>query len=344
MKNRGLYIGLLILLTGFVACRPEPYGPCLPVSRFRMDVDTSMPGDGAPVYERDRAVLMLPDGFEGRARGSGPMAIYFHSGGGGVYSADSEAEGAVIVKYLLSKGYAVLSTAGLPASYAARKEIDSHRTVGSYITHRSILTAYADVMGRFDRLSGECFLYANSGGGASALNLVNLSDIPISAFCGVSPLLSMEHNAWTMSFSFPGDGPYPVLQGRASLSRIYGMKPFATLQELTGAVYEKEKVGIWDPYDYCLNQTGEPLRAPCLIFNPRGDNQVSRALLDEFALQMNAREGGFKITVSDEEEQGAHNVPPNPVIVGHFEFCGETLPLNLTSELIYNFFEEHRRQ
>lgn len=315
----------------------EPSKPDVDYHYFKLSVNTAREGDDKP--ETDIGIIILPDNYSETGTPT-PLVIYCHSGGGSVAEGSSEAQNEIIVKYLLSKGYAIVSVAGMPVEYSTRLDIDHQRTVGSFVAHRAYSEGYNYAIEHFNFRQDGCFVLCNSNGGLSMLNLHNLTDIPILAMSGICPLLSIELNGWHVKSGSTRPEGFRSYQNRANIIRIFGMRPVTTQEELENAIYEKDKVGQYDPYDYCFEHKEMGMKAPLLIFNPAADKTVLREHAKKMAMEMNAR-GGAQITLSDVEEYGGHGVFPNPIIVGEFSFRQEKLSVNLTTELIYKFFEEH---
>ena len=86
------------------------------IVRFQVDVETDPNGLGGYNVEPDWCVLMLPE--NNRIMQDIPLVIYCHSGGGTVSSSGSEPENNDFTRYFVSRGCAVLCTAGMPESYS----------------------------------------------------------------------------------------------------------------------------------------------------------------------------------------------------------------------------------
>ena len=84
------------------------------IVRFQVDVETDPNGRGGYNVEPDWCVLMLPE--NNRIMQDIPLVIYCHSGGGTVSSSGSEPENNDFTRYFVSRGCAVLCTAGMPES------------------------------------------------------------------------------------------------------------------------------------------------------------------------------------------------------------------------------------
>lgn len=267
------------------------------------------------------------------------LVIYCHSGGGIVTDKSSEAENVDFAQYLVSKGYAVLDMGGMPITYAHRLKIDPGRTVGSHISLRSMIKGYQYVIDNFDIAKDGCFLFGSSNGGLLASNIINLTKIPVLAQSGVAPLLSIENNAWNIASGPVFVSDFTSYQNRANIIRIYGMRDVRDQTELLAAKYEKEKVGIYDPFDYCINQSTGRYRTPYLIFTFKEDASVFYYIARQFSDEMKKR--GSNIVISDIEEYGGHNVPANPIIVGDYNYMGEKKPLKLTVKTVGDFFDSY---
>lgn len=341
--SKSIHFFALVLIVGVLCmCSQKEYDEKFEegmenIIRFQIDVNTA-PLDTPDniILEKDWAVLILPKSYQEKGVAC-RMVIYCHSGGGTVSDKGSEAENMDIVKYLVSQGYAILSVAGMPESYSRRLKIDQGRTVGSPVSLRSAVEAYNVVISRYNIKQDGCFLFCNSNGGLQAGNIVNLSDIPILGQSGIAPLVSTELNAWFVSSSSLFEGEFSKYQVRSNIGRIFGMKKASTLEELQNLSYEKEKVGIYDPFDYSINQTTEKYRVPYLIFAFKKDVTIFYNIIEEFAIKLNAR--GSNIVFGDTEEYGGHNVQGVPVVVGNFNYMGTVYDLRLTIKKTFEFFK-----
>lgn len=309
------------------------------IERFAIQVSTNpIGGDEQSNLETDWGVLILPIGYSKENSNKTRLVIYCHSGGGTVTDKTSEAESVDIVQYLVSQGYAVMSMQGMPATYAERLHIDLCRTVGSHISLRSIKIGYRYILRKYNIARDGCFVFSNSNGGLMASNIVTLTKIPVLAQAGLAPLLSIERNVWNIQSGTLSNG-FKSYQNRANVIRIYGMNPISTQDDLNNSVYEKDKVGIYDPFDYCLHQTKQPYRTPYLIFTMKQDGVVLHSIAQEFTTKLNDR--GSNIILSDIEEYGGHNVPASPVITGNFTYMNIDLKLRQTVEEIGKFFNSY---
>ena len=287
------------------------------VVRFQVDVETDTNNSGGCHIESDWCVLMLPKN-SGKLSNI-PLVIYCHSGGGTVNENGSEPEESDFARYFVSKGWAVLGTAGMPESYSERLKIDHKRCLGNPVSVRSVERAYDYIKDRYKNIDySGCVVFCNSNGGLTASSLVNHTSIPVLAQSGLCPLISIEKNVWDS------------LGYKTGLIRLYGMK---------SGTYEKDKVGKFDPYVY-NTELSTPYKCPYLIIQPRSDRFVSYDIAVSFAKIMN--EKGSRITVVDTEEVGGHNVVPRPVIIGDYEYMEKTYPLNKTVNDVYLFFCKYK--
>jgi hypothetical protein len=300
----------------------------------RFTVSVSLPGNKK---DRDLGVLILPESYslEGDpAR----LVIYCHGGSGYVTMENSEAEQQDVVKYFVSQGLAVLSMMGMPEKYAGEIKVDECRNLGFPAALEAYQKGYDFVVEKYNINKTGCFLFSNSHGGLIASNIVNLTDIPVIAQSGASPLLSIAHNAWFVpTHSWGIHGEFSEYQIKANIIKLYNMtSPISSLDELKNAVYEKDKTGIYDPYDYLINQTALPYKTPYMILSSREDEIVYHFIAESFMGILNQR--GSNITIEDAREWGAHNVPADPVYVGEFSYNGVTIGLRESYQKVYNFF------
>lgn len=305
------------------------------IIRFQIDVDTVHFSTAVnSTVVPDWAVLILPKSYSSDKKPT-QLVIYSHSGGGTVTSSFSEAEDSDFVKYLVSQGIAVLSVAGIPESLSARLQIDHFRTVGSPIALKSIEKAYEYVITNYNISADGAFLLSNSNGGLLAGNIINLSSIPILSYVGIAPLISIEFNAWNIRSGSLSGGGFSEYQIRANIIRLYKMNDIQSLEELCAAVYEKDRVNCYDPYDYNMFQSDLSYQVPTLIFSYKNDHLIDYNLIRKFADEMNKR--GSNIDVITEFDFGAHNVVIQPTYIGSFNYMNKQYQLKQTVSIGYNF-------
>ncbi len=287
----------------------------------------------------DLGVLMLPYGYNLNSENT-DLIVYCHSGGGTVTERNSECESMPYCKFLVTRGYAILSMAAMPEKLSRRLKIDHDRTVGSEISLKCSLEGLDYVRNNYV-FSGQTYLLSNSNGGLLASNMVHFSDVEFSAQCGIAPLLSIECNAWNISSGAMSGGRFICLQNRANIIALFGMPPVSSVEELITAKYDKEKVGQLDPYYFYMNETDKVYPCPYLVFSCVNDNTVLHSIASAFCEEMNRRGGDVQIDTTT--SYGAHNVSPKARIVGYFSYKGETLELNEVYEKIYNYYQQYRR-
>ena len=285
----------------------------------------------------DYGVLMLPSGYNINSSTT-DLIIYCHSGGGTVSKNSSECENMLYNMYLVSQGYSVLSMASMPLEYAQMLEIDQYRTVGSEISILCTEAGYKYVLENYS-FSDNVFLLSNSNGGLLASNLVHFSNISFKAQSGIAPLLSIENNAWIIQSGANSGGKHAKYQNRDNIISLYGMSPVSNTEELISKKYEKNKVGEFDPYDYYMNQTDLAYKVPYLIFSCVADVTVYNSLSTMFAEEMVKR--GSIVEVDNSTSYGAHNVKAQPILVGSFDYLGQTYETNEVFAKIESFFRKY---
>lgn len=330
MSRRFLFFIFLI-----VSCERLPIANDAPseIEIIHFKVAVALNGD----YYSDYGVLMLPYGYNLNPERT-DLVVYCHSGGGTVTERSSECESMPYCKFLVSRGYAILSMAAMPHELSRLLKIDHNRTVGSEISLDCIIKGIEYVNNNFS-FSGKTFLLSNSNGGLLASNLVHYSNVDFRAQCGIAPLLSIEKNAWNISSGANSGGMFTHFQNRANIISLFGMPSVSSEEELIAAKYDKAKVKGFDPYDYYMNGTDNGYPCPYLVFSCVNDNIVLYRIAVEFCDEMNRRGGHIQIDTTT--SYGAHNVRPNPRVLGFFSYKGETLELNEVYDKIYRFFIQY---
>jgi hypothetical protein len=293
------------------------------IETVRFSVEVSVPNSIGKAD--DWGMLILPEAYSKKGE-STRLIIYCHGGGITVNNIESPIEYDDFVIYFVSRGFAVLAMAGMPEEYANDIGIGNTRNMGHPIGLAAYSEGYRYTIENYNINKSGCFLYALSHGGLIASNIVNFSDIPVIAETGLAPLLSIEKNAWFLM----------IPEYRPSIIRLYNMNAIESPEEAQGAVYEKGKVGVYDPYDYLLNQVETPYKVPFMIIASNYDASVDYWIIDDFAKTLNQR--GSNIIVYDAGEIGVHNVSASPVYVGEFSYKGTTMQLHKTVFDAYNFF------
>lgn len=327
---------LVLFLLMLVACDRQPITEDIPSEIEIIHFKVSVTYNGERYS--DLGVLMLPYGYNLNSENT-DLIVYCHSGGGTVAEHSSECESMPYCKYLVTRGYAILSMAAMPAKLSRRLKIDHDRTVGSEISLECSLKGLDYVRNNYV-FSGQTYLLSNSNGGLLASNLVHFSEVEFNAQCGIAPLLSIENNAWNISSGAMSGGRFSRFQNRANIIALFGMPSVSSVEELIAAKYDKAKVGELDPYHYYMNETDAEYPCPYLVFSCVNDNTVLHSITSEFCEEMNRR--GGHIQVDTTTSYGAHNVSPNPRIIGSFSYKGELLELNEIYEKIHVFYLLYR--
>lgn len=310
------------------------------VVRFDVSVNTGNPNITGDVGRDlvDKGLIILPVGYSSKGDAV-KLVIYCHGGGGTVSDNGSESESDNYCRFLSSLGYAVLDVNGIPKQLATELKIDGGRTVGNFIALRSYVAGYDYVKENFNIDPNGCYVFANSNGGLICMNLANLSAIPIVAQAGVCPMLSLERNLWNYSagtISSAG-GEFSSLQNRANIIRLYGMKDVNAQQELNNAVYERNKVGDFDPFDYLMNKSTNDYSVPFKIFQTKDDWAVNFSITKELVDSMQKRGGNM---ILREFNTGGHTPEPQKGIVGTYKYHFNNYPLTRTVLEASQWFEE----
>ena len=340
VKNSRLFSYVLFTWLVLLSCKKENDLFFLnneKIERFSIMVNTTHPflNDSNITFENDLGVLILPIGY-GKNERPVKLIIYCHSGGGTVRQFSSEAESNEYTKYLVSLGYAVLGMAGMPESFSERLVIDHNRTLGSYVAVRSFYQGYKHVISKYNIDSTGCFLLCNSNGGLVSSNLVNLTDIPFIAQAGIAPLLSTEHNAWHIYSSSNSGGNFQYYQNRANIIRIFGMKNVNNQEELDSARYEKEKIRMYDPFDYNINISKLAYRVPYKIFHAVDDPLVLYKFSARFTEVNNKRGGNIILRGFD---SGGHLGETDTTTIGYYNFMGKEHKLTPTLREVAIWFD-----
>lgn len=312
------------------------------VARFNVIENTGNPnilGDiGADLS--DKGLVILPKDY---SRNGIPvkLLIYCHGGGGYVSDAVSESETDNYCKFLSSLGYAVLDMNGIPEKLATSLKIDRGRTVGNFIAVRSYVEGYEYVIENFNIDTDGCYVFANSNGGLICMNLANLSSIPIIAQAGICPVVSLEQNLWnyTAGTIASAGGEFGSLQNRANIIRLYGMKDVNTQQELDNAVFEKDKVGYYDPFEYLMNKVSSDYPVPFKIFQTKDDWAVNFSITKKLVDAMHMRGDNL---VLREFNSGGHTPEPQKGIVGMYKYQFKDNSLTPTVLEAAQWFELHQ--
>jgi hypothetical protein len=249
------------------------------VERFIVSVNTEVLNGGRRL-EEDRGILILPKVYSDNGSPV-KLVIYCHGGGGSVLENTSQAETYIVCNYLVSLGYAVMDMAGMPEDLSRRLKIDHYRVLGNPIAISSYEKGYKYVIENFNIDPTGCYLLGGSNGGLISCNLVNFTNIPFIAQAGLAPLLSIEKNAWDIPTHAMSGGEFSYRQNRVNIIRLYGMKAVFTQDDVDKAIYEKDKVGKYDPYDYLIN-SDKGYKIPFKIWHSVDDASVMYKISEAF--------------------------------------------------------------
>ena len=308
-------------------------------TRFDVTVNTENPNVFGDIGEDliDKGLITLPKGYTSNGTPV-KLLIYGHGGGGYVDDVFSESESDNYCKFMSSLGYAILDMNGIPAELSKRLNIDRGRTVGSFVALRSYIAGYKFVIENFNIDPNGCYFFANSNGGLMCLNLANLSDIPFVAQAGIAPAISIERNLWFYNagtLALAG-GQFKSFQNRANIIRLFGMSDVSDQEKLNNKIYEKDKVGAYDPFEYLMFELKTDYSVPFMIFQAKDDLAVFYEVTKNFVTTMNKR--GDNISLR-EFETGGHQPEPQKGIVGKYQYKVKIYSLTPTVLEVAKWFE-----
>lgn len=343
-KDRCLNYGLLVtFLLILPSCDKLNSGPSQTDSYYRVDrFEVSIPvseniGYSLPLRNvKDRGALILPFSYDENINSPTRLVIYFHSGGGVVTDRSSEAEAFEYTQYLVSLGYAVLDMGAMPEVISKALQIDHARNVGNPMAIMAYLAGYDYVVKNYN-IDPEVFLLSNSGGGLACFNIINLTSIPVVAMAGINPLISIEQNAWSITSGAKTGGQFNSHQIRANIIRLFGMSAIQSQEDLFAAIYEKPKVGKFDPYDYILGAT-KPFKVPSFIIQTKDDPIVLANYLIVLKDTINKRNGDFNVELFS---KGGHTSFPIRDTITMYKHVRDYIPVHSTMHSIAKFFEKH---
>lgn len=205
--------------------------------------------DTKKVYS-DNAVLYLPTTYSIDSTPT-QVIIFCKQGGSQVTNSSDPVFNLNIFNYLMSLGYAVLAVDGMPDGLTQELHLDDTRVVGNYVAVQSVRRAWDYVTKNYNVKSDGCHIFGYSQGGMYALNVADLSDIPILSSSLLSPTCSMLYHQWDLEKNVTIDNVTWTKPARRNIALLFGM---ATLQSLTTNAqllalnYDAEKVIGYDPW------------------------------------------------------------------------------------------------
>ncbi len=268
----------------------------------------------------DNGILLLPNSYDGSNKIR--LVISCHGAGGSVRTDDSQSEGQVLTKYLLSNGYAVMDVNGLPEKYAEINGIDIKNNIGSPIAVDSYVNAYRFCVSNFNFYAG-VFVHGASMGGISSTNLVLSRRIPVVAQSGFCPVL----DAYRQIFLHPWSGGLP----KTAMGKIYDLE----VDGYGEYVYDRVKISPFNPMAQCDRQNfAYPV--PVKFWHCEDDPVVDIAVTKRF-IENIAGAGG--IAELETFKNGAHEPQlVGPIISdpeGISEFSGKKLQITPAVEGVY---------
>lgn len=308
--------------------------------RFQIAINTSHPLlNEAEIIESDWGVLILPKNYDPNGLPT-PLVIGCHGGGGTVNSTTSQLETMELYLHLVSKGYAVMDMAGMPETFSKRLQIDHNRTVGSFVAIRAYEEGYKFIKNKFNIDTTGVYVNGGSNGGLVATNIVLHSDIPVKCQSGMSPVVSIQEQAWNIPSGAFSGGEFTLYQNRSNIIRIYKMKDVNTLEQLKNAVFEYDKVSIWDPLIY-LKSLNVNTNYPCpiKIWHPINDPIVDIKFSKIFVETLNNK-GNYAELVS--MSGGGHSPEYYGPTIGYFEFNSKSYELKNSVKDVFEFYELYR--
>lgn len=148
----------------------------------------------------------------------------------------------------LKEGYAILGVNGIPTSWREDLKI-CERLVGNPLSISSYKRAYDYVLDHYN-IYNEAFVYGFSQGGMGALNVANLSGIPVKAAILNSPALSMRFHQWDLIAPCIIDNVTYLKSARLNIARIFNFPTLSTNESLESLTYDENLLKGYDCYSY----------------------------------------------------------------------------------------------
>lgn len=308
--------------------------------RFQVTINTSHPLLNEPeIIESDWGVIILPKTYVHNGLPT-PLVIGCHGGGGTVNSTTSQLETMELYLYLVSKGYAVMDMAGMPETFSKRHQIDHNRTVGSFVAIRAYEEGYKFIRNKFNIDTTGVFINGGSNGGLVATNIVLHSNIPVKCQTGMSPLISIQEQTWNLPFGAISGGEFKEYQNRSNIIRIFKMKNANTLEQLKNAVFEPDKVSIWDPLIYLKSlNVNNNYPCPIKIWHPINDPIVNINFSKLFVETINSKKNYAELVSMPGGEHSPEYYGPT---IGYFEFNSKSYELKKSVKEVLEWYELYR--
>jgi dipeptidyl aminopeptidase/acylaminoacyl peptidase len=294
--------------------------------RFSVTVNCSL--YGPPKLYEDHGLLILPESYSETGKPT-RLVISCHGGGGGVSDNDSQIEHTVPTMYLLANGYAVMDVNGLPAKYAAEKDIDIRHNIGSPIAIESYVSAYRYCMEHFN-LKPEVFVTGGSMGGVSSANIVLSGLIPVIAHCASCPVLDAHYEMYL----HPWNGGMP----KKAMGKIYDL----ATDENGDYIYDAEKVNPYSPAEIIKTKK---YPVPVAFWHCADDNVVSCEVTQAFVDRVNANGGEAHLTIFPSGKHVPHQYgEPVADPMGITQFQGQTLQIRPAAEGFFRWIRKHDKE
>ena len=218
--------------------------------------DVSLALQDNQVFESDNGRIYLPKSYS--PIGEKTRLIIHCHGASQNYNNGSifpKTSSLVTINYLLAKGYAVLDVNGMPGTnsfYAT--------TIGNPIAYRSYTKAYEWAVNTFN-LYKEIFVIGISAGSVPALQISNISNIPVLAcvtYCGIMDFT----RGWMLLGGYHPNNQGPLIKGYlADKFAFTGTQPTlgnvdpCSDDEWKYLVDNVEKFNGWNPYTMGITST-----------------------------------------------------------------------------------------
>lgn len=239
-------------------------------------VNNNLTLQDSQVFESDNGRIYLPTSYS--PMGDKTRLIIHCHGASQNYNNGSifpKTSSLITVDYLLAKGYAVLDVNGLPGTHSFYAT-----TIGNPIAYRSYVKAYEWAVSNFN-LHKEIFVIGISAGSVPALQISNISNIPVLAcvtYCGIMDFT----RGWMLLGGYHPNNQGPLI--KAYLATKFG---FTGTQPTLGnvdpcsddewkyLVDNVEKFSGWNPYTMGITSTMTREEYRAILSTIYGDNAPS---------------------------------------------------------------------
>ena len=202
--------------------------------------------DPIALYE-DNAILYLPSTYTHQ----GPktkLIIYCKEGSTYMTSDhDSILTNPEATRYFLHLGYAILAADGVPDGWKTALGL-TERAVGNYVAVQSTLRAFEYVKNNFNIDCDNVFIFGYSQGGMYAENVIDNTNIPVTAAVLLAPALSMRYHQWDAALSVTVNNVSFSKGARLNIARMFNFPEVSNDTQLLALEYDPDKVCGYDPW------------------------------------------------------------------------------------------------